>query len=70
MWAALFKAILDWLTGLVKSQTGTAGEDVSAKPGLRDRLDRRLAEWKAGRGGKPADNGGPHGMPTDNGGPQ
>jgi hypothetical protein len=49
MWAALFKAILDWLTGLVKSQTGTAGEDVTAKPGLRERLDRRLAEWKAGR---------------------
>ncbi len=70
MWAALFKAILDWLTGLVKSQTGTAGEDVSAKPGLRERLDRRLAEWKAGRGGKPADKGGPHGKPTDNGGPQ
>jgi hypothetical protein len=70
MWAALFKAILDWLTGLVKSQTGTAGEDVTAKPGLRDRLDRRLAAWKAGRGGKPADNGGPHGKPTDNGGPQ
>jgi hypothetical protein len=59
MWAALFKAILDWLTGLVKSQTGTAGEDVTAKPGLRERLDRRLAEWKAWRGGKPADNGGP-----------
>ena len=50
MWEALFKAILDWLTGLAKSQTGTAGEDVSAKPGLRERLDRRLAEWKAGRG--------------------
>jgi hypothetical protein len=59
MWAALFKAILDWLTGLVKSQTGTAGEDVSAKPGLRERLDRRLAEWKSERGGKPADNGRP-----------
>jgi hypothetical protein len=59
MWVALFKSILDWLTGLVKSQTGTAGEDVSAKPGLRERLDRRLAEWKAGRDGKPADNGGP-----------
>ena len=44
MWAALFKAILDWLTGLVKSRTGTAGEDVSAKPGLRERLNRRLAD--------------------------
>jgi hypothetical protein len=47
---ALFTAILDWLTGLVKSQTRTAGEDVSGKPGLRESLDRRLAEWKARKG--------------------
>ena len=50
MWLALFTAILDWLTGLVKSQTRTAGEDVSGKPGLRESLDRRLAEWKARKG--------------------
>ena len=53
MWAALctalFTAILEWLTGLAKSRTGTAGTDVVAKPGLRERLDRRLAEWKAQR---------------------
>jgi len=47
MWQALFTAILDWLTGLVKSQTQTAGEDVVAKPGLKESLDKRLAEWKA-----------------------
>jgi hypothetical protein len=47
---ALFTAILDWLTGLVKSQTRTAGEDVPAKPGLKTCLDKRLAEWKARRG--------------------
>ena len=35
MWQALFTAILAWLTGLVKSQTQTAGGDVVAKPGLR-----------------------------------
>ena len=50
MWQALFTAILDWLTGLVKSQTQTAGEDVVAKPGLKESLDKRLAAWKAGRG--------------------
>jgi len=50
MWQALFTAILDWLTGLVKSQTRTAGEDVVAKPGLKESLDKRLAAWKAGRG--------------------
>ena len=50
MWQALFTAILDWLTGLVKSQTQTAGEDVVAKPGLKESLDNRLAAWKAGRG--------------------
>jgi hypothetical protein len=50
MWQALFAAILDWLTGLVKSQTRTAGEDVQAKPGLREALDKRLAEWKARKG--------------------
>ncbi len=50
MWVALFTAILQWLTGLARSRTGTAGADAAAKPGLRERLDRRLAEWKAGRG--------------------
>jgi len=39
MWQALFTAIvnglLDWLTGLVKSQTRTAGEDVAGKPGVK-----------------------------------
>jgi hypothetical protein len=50
MWLALFTAILDWLTGLVKSQTQTAGQDVVAKPGLREALDKRLAEWKARKG--------------------
>jgi hypothetical protein len=50
MWRALFTAILDWLTGLVKSQTRTAGEDVEAKPGLRARLNTRLAAWKAAKG--------------------
>jgi len=50
MWQALFTAILDWLTGLVKSQTPTAGEDVVAKPGLKESLDKRLAEWKAKTG--------------------
>ena len=46
MWQAIFTAILDWLTGLVKSQTQTAGEDVVAKPGLRESLNKRLADWK------------------------
>jgi len=50
MWQALFKAILDWLTGLVKSQSRTAGEDLSAKPGLKESLDKRLAEWKKKEG--------------------
>ena len=50
MWQALFTAILDWLTGLVKSQTRTAGEDVVAKPGLKESLDKRLAAWKASKG--------------------
>ena len=50
MWQALFAAILDWLTGLVKSQTRTTGEDVQAKPGLRESLNRRLADWKARKG--------------------
>ncbi len=50
MWQALFAAILDWLTGLVKSQTQTAGEDVVGKPGLRESLDKRLADWKASKG--------------------
>jgi hypothetical protein len=50
MMHGLFAAILDWLTGLVKSQTRTAGEDAQAKPGLREALDRRLAEWKARKG--------------------
>ncbi len=50
MWTALFTAVLDWLAGLVKSQLRPAGTDAQAKPGLRERLDRRLAEWKAGRG--------------------
>ena len=50
MWLALFTAFLDWLTGLVKSQTQTAGEDVVAKPGLRDSLNKRLADWKARKG--------------------
>ncbi len=49
MWAALFAAVLEWLTGLARSRTGTAAADASAKPGLRERLDKRLAEWKAGR---------------------
>ena len=50
MWQALFTAILDWLTGLVKSQTQTVGEDVVAKPGLKESLDKRLAAWKASKG--------------------
>ena len=50
MWQALFTAILDWLTGLVMSQSRTAGEDVKPKPGLKESLDKRLAEWKARRG--------------------
>ena len=50
MWQALFAAILDWLTGLVKSQTRTTGEDVAGKPGLKACLDKRVAEWKARRG--------------------
>ena len=50
MWQALFTAILDWLTGLVKSQTQTAGEDVQAKPGLRESLNKRLSDWKASKG--------------------
>ena len=50
MWLALFTAILDWLTGLVKNQTRTAGEDVVAKSGLRESLDKRLSEWKARKG--------------------
>ena len=49
MWQALFTAILDWLTGLVQSQTRTAGEDVSPKPGLKESLNKRLADWKARR---------------------
>ena len=52
MWQALFTAILDWLTGLVKSQTQTAGEDVVAKPGLKESLDKRLDDWKS-RSGAP-----------------
>lgn len=59
MWQGLFAALLGWLTGLARSRTGTAGADALPKPGLRERLDRRLAEWKAGRGGTPTDNGGP-----------
>ena len=50
MWQALFTAILDWLTGLVKSQTQTAGEDVVAKPGLKEILDKRLSDWTARKG--------------------
>ena len=50
MWQALFTAILDWLTGLVKSQTRTTGGDVQGKPGLRESLDKRLADWKARKG--------------------
>ena len=50
MWRALFTALLDWLTGLVKSQTQTAGEDVVAKPGLKESLNKRLADWKASKG--------------------
>ncbi len=50
MWLALFTAVLEWLTGLVKSQSRTAGEDAVAKPGLRDGLNKRLAEWKARKG--------------------
>ena len=50
MWQALFTAILDWLTGLVKSQTQTAGEDVAGKPGLKESLNKRLADWKASKG--------------------
>ena len=50
MWLALFTAILDWLTGLVQSQTRSAGEDVPAKPGLRESLNKRLAAWKAAKG--------------------
>jgi hypothetical protein len=50
MWLALFTALLDWLTGLVKSQTQTAGEDVVAKPGLKESLNKRLADWKARKG--------------------
>ncbi len=46
----LFAALLEWLTGLAKSRTGTAGADAAAKPGPREWFDRRLAEWKAGRG--------------------
>ena len=46
MWQALFTAILAWLTGLVKSQTQTVGEDLVAKPGLKENLDKRLADWK------------------------
>ena len=50
MWLALFTAFLDWLTGLVKSQTQTAGEDVVAKPGIKESLNKRLADWKASKG--------------------
>ena len=50
MWQALFTAILAWLTGLVKSQTQTAGADLFAKPGLRESLNKRLAAWKASKG--------------------
>ena len=51
MWLALFTAILEWLTGLVQSQTRTAGEDGTAKPGLREALNKRLSTWKDRQGG-------------------
>ena len=50
MWLALFTAVLEWLTGLVKSQSRTAGEDAVAKPRLRESLNKRLEEWKARKG--------------------
>ena len=52
MWLALFTAVLEWLTGLVKSQSRTAGEDAVAKPGLRESLNKRLEAWK-GKAGAP-----------------
>ena len=49
MLAALLTAVLQWLGELLRRQLGCAGQDGVAKPGLRARLDGRLAEWKAGR---------------------
>ncbi len=46
MWLALFTAILDWLTGLAKTQTRKTGEDASVNDAVRDRQQDRLAEWK------------------------
>ncbi|MEI6210928.1 MAG: hypothetical protein WCR06_04815 [bacterium] len=50
MWLALFTALLDWLTGLVKTQSRKTGEDVSGNTELRDRLNARLATWKKKNG--------------------
>jgi hypothetical protein len=50
MWAALLTAVLEWLAGLVRSQTRTVAGDAQGKPGLRERLNRRVEGWKAGRG--------------------
>lgn len=49
MWQALILALLDWLVALAKSRRGAAGEDAPPQPGLRDRLNKRLDAWKAGR---------------------
>lgn len=50
MLASIITAILDFLLGLWKEETHTVGEDAPANPGLRAKLNDKLAAWKAKTG--------------------
>lgn len=53
MWASVITAILTWLCEFLREQSHTTGSDLPAKPGLRDRLNKKLDEWKAKQKVKP-----------------
>lgn len=52
MWAALFTAILEWLTKLVQTQSHKTGEDAPVNEAVKDKLNTRLDEWKKKTGAK------------------
>ena len=47
MWQGLFAALLEWLTALARSRSGTAGTDAAPSRGCASGCDRRLAEWRS-----------------------
>ena len=50
MWAAIANAVVALLLAVLKTFSQVQGDDVSAKPGSREKLQVRLEAWKKANG--------------------